>query len=73
MSRALARQKLNDALAALKCAQANVDAALEQFNFERDQELAQDMLNLTSRAIGEVHKAVQEALQLTKHGLLLPS
>lgn len=73
MSRSLARARLHNALDALLLAQSNVDEALREFSFERDQELAQDMLNLTSRAIGEVRQAVREAMQLTQHGLLLPS
>lgn len=73
MSRALARQKLQAAQDALRCAQSNVDQALREFNFQRDQELAQHTLSLMSAGIGEIRKGLKEALQLTELGLLLPS
>jgi hypothetical protein len=58
--------------AALRCAQINVDEARRQFNFQRDQDLAEHSLGLMSAAIGEVRQGLREALELTERPLLLP-
>jgi hypothetical protein len=72
MSRALAFQKLQAAQEKLRSAQTDVDEARRQFNFQRDQDLAEHSLGLMSAAIKEVRLGLREALQLTERGLLLP-
>lgn len=62
MSRTLARQKLEAAIGAMRCARSNIDAACEQLNdYDHEARLGLAALNLLSLSVEEFIKGAREA------------
>lgn len=64
MSRTLARQKLEAAIDAMRCARTNIDSACEQLNdYDHEARLGLTALNLLSLSVEEFIKAARDAAE----------
>ncbi|MDE2469470.1 MAG: hypothetical protein KGL35_12165 [Bradyrhizobium sp.] len=68
MSRTLARQKLESAQMALRCAQSNINEATKELSHESDARIGQRSLGLLSAAADELAYGLREAIELTTFG-----